>query len=746
VLDKIKLSIAFLILISSLLFSIGDDYLSNRFTKPDKNILVVNDLTTEGFNLIAESEKLELWFDEDTYSIRVVNKESGYIWGLVDSKNLSGMNRVWKGIASSVLTIEYFDKNALSYLLSISDDSVKKEFIPLENGLKINIEYENLGILLQLFISLKNDHLEFYIPFESIKEIGEFKLASVYIAPFLGAVRENKKYGYIFIPDGSGALVRFSKSSLSSNIFEKRIYGKDYSIENLREVSDLKASRPNDFLRDEPTIYMPVFGIVHGVNQNAMFGRVVSGDEYSSIVAYPSGSVTPFNWASVKFIYRQKYLQPTSRSGSGIQVPQKKKNQFNAKLQIYFLNGNDANYIGMAKLYRSMLLSEGILSKKFKTGDIPLSLDFVASELEKKVLGFNVLSTTSYKYIEDVINLFKEKGIENLFVMIEGWQDGGRSGNEISKLSFEKSSGGKDELLHLYENYNNEKTKIVLVENVTKVTEKQININKEAGTNLSQSLIYEDKNNKDLWFYRSYYTNIKLASKYLEEKASKLDELGIKNLAIQEYGIKLYGDLLVDKEIFRDQAKELVKETVEKITEDMSLVFFNANSYLWKYADAIVNIPMNNSQYLFETDTVPFLQIVLSGYIDYFVPFMNDGFFSRLDVLKSIDFGAYPNFILTEIDNYYLFKTPLWCYPSTKFEDWKKSIIDIYSQINEALKHVRGYSIEDRKVIAPGIVLVSYENGIKFLINYTKESFVYKNLEVQPESWILINKGEEKDE
>ena len=745
-LDKIKLSIAFLILISSLLFPIGDDYLSNRFTKPDKNILVVNDLTTEGFNLIAESEKLELWFDEDTYSIRVVNKESGYIWGLVDSKNLSGMNRVWKGIASSVLTIEYFDKNALSYLLSISDDSVKKEFIPLEDGLKINIEYENLGILLQLFISLKNDHLEFYIPFESIKEIGEFKLASVYIAPFLGAVRENKKYGYIFIPDGSGALVRFSKSSLSSNIFEKRIYGKDYSIENLREVSDLKASRPNDFLRDEPTIYMPVFGIVHGVNQNAMFGRVVSGDEYSSIVAYPSGSVTPFNWASVKFIYRQKYLQPTSRSGSGIQVPQKKKNQFNAKLQIYFLNGNDANYIGMAKLYRSMLLSEGILSKKFKTGDIPLSLDFVASELEKKVLGFNVLSTTSYKYIEDVINLFKEKGIENLLVMLEGWQDGGRSGNKISKLSFEKSSGGKDELLHLYENYNNGKTKIVLVENVTKVTEKQININKEAGTNLSQSLIYEDKNNKDLWFYRSYYTNIKLASKYLEEKASKLDELGIKNLAIQEYGIKLYGDLLVDKEIFRDQAKELVKETVEKITEDMSLVFFNANSYLWKYADAIVNIPMNNSQYLFETDTVPFLQIVLSGYIDYFVPFMNDGFFSRLDVLKSIDFGAYPNFILTEIDNYYLFKTPLWCYPSTKFEDWKKSIIDIYSQINEALKHVRGYSIEDRKVIAPGIVLVSYENGIKFLINYTKESFVYKNLEVQPESWILINKGEEKDE
>lgn len=745
-LDKLKFAIVFLILISSFSFSIGDEYLSNRFTKPDKDILVVNDLSTEGFDLISESKNLELWFDENSCSIRIVNKESGYIWGLVDIKNLSGMNRVWKGIASSVLTIEYFDKNALSYLLSISDDSVKKEFIPIENGLKINIEYEKLGISLELYMSLKNDHLEFYVPFESIKETGEFKLASVYIAPFLGAVRENKKYGYIFMPEGSGALIRFSKSSLSSNIFEKRIYGKDYSIENLREISDLKASRPNDFLREEPTIYMPIFGIVHGVNQNAIFGRVVEGDEYSSIVAYPSGSITPFNWASVKFIYRQKYLQPTSRSGSGIQVPQKKKNQFDAKLQIYFLNGNDANYIGMAKLYRNMLIDEGVLSKKSKAGNIPLSLDFVASELEKKVLGFKVLSTTTYKYIEDVINLFKEKGIENLYVLIEGWQEKGRSGNKISKLSFEESIGGKEELLRLYENYNNEKTKIVLVDNVTKVTDKQINIKKEAGTNLSQSLIYEDKNNKDLWFYRSYYTNIKLASKYLTEKASKLSELGIKNFAIKEYGIKLYGDLLVDKELYRDQAKELVKETIEKISKDMNLVFFNANSYLWKYADAIVNIPMNNSQYLFETDTVPFLQIVLSGYIDYFVPFMNDGFFSKLDILKSIDFGAYPNFILTEIDNYYLFKTPLWYYPSTKFEDWKNSILDIYSQINEALKHVRGYSIDDRKVLAPGIVLVSYENGIKFLINYTKEAYVYENVEVGPESWILINEGEEKDE
>ncbi|MDK2839982.1 MAG: hypothetical protein PWQ83_1554 [Thermosipho sp. (in: thermotogales)] len=744
--DKLKIALFGFILISSLLFSIGNDYLSNRFTKPDEKNRVINDLNTEGFKLIAESEKLELWFDEKNYSIRILNKESGYLWGLVDSENLSGMNNIWKGIASSVLTIEYFDDNALNYLLSISDKSVIKKYSKLENGIKIEANYESLAIKLKLYIYLNDDHIEFYIPYESIDEKGNFKLASIYIAPFLGAVRENKKSGYIFIPDGPGALIRFSKSSLNSSMFEKRIYGKDYSIDNLREVSDLKASRPNDFLREEPSIYMPVFGIVHGVNQNAIFGRIISGAEYSSIVAYPSGVISPFYWASFKFIYRQKYLQPTTRSGNGIQVPQKLKNKLDVRYRVYFLTGEQASYVGMAKFYRNILVKEGVLVKKPKSGNIPLSLDFVVSELEKKVLGFNSIKVTTYNYIKECIDYFKHLGVNKLNIFLEGWQERGRSGNKISKFSFEKSVGGKDGLLSLYKKFNDNDIKIYLVENVTKVTQQQININKEAGTNLSQSLIYEDKNNRDLWFFRSYYTNIKLSSDYLKEKALKMNELGIKNLALKEYGIKLYGELLIDNEIYRNQAKELIIKTIANISKNINVSFFNANDYLWKYTNSIINIPMNNSQYLYETDTVPFLQILLSGYIEYFVPFMNDGFFSKLDVLKAIDFGAYPNFILTEIDNYYLAKTPLLYYPSTKFEDWKNSIVDIYKEINKALKHVRGFSISDRDVIAPGIVLVSYENGVSFLINYTENKYEYGNFTVLPESWILISKGEDKYE
>lgn len=40
-----------------------------------------------------------------------------------------------------------------------------------------------------------------------------------------------------------------------------------------------------------------------------------------------------------------------------------------------FLSGDEADYSGMAKCYRSQLIKEGVLKETNDTGDIPLYLD-----------------------------------------------------------------------------------------------------------------------------------------------------------------------------------------------------------------------------------------------------------------------------------------------------------------------------------------------------------------------------------
>lgn len=737
------LIITIYLLVSYLTFSqtIGNEFLSNRFTRPERYVDVSSPFTLEGYTKIGESSTLELWIDLKTTSLRVVDKRSRYIWGdvITTHEAYSEMNDTWKAIAKSVVLIEYFDDRGISNVIGSADETVEKSYTKVKDGIEFRFNFKKVDISFLLSVRVSEDRIVFQLKNGTIKESGNYTLASVIFAPFLGSTVSNEIDGYVFVPDGPGALIRFSKPAHYLNWFEKRVYGKDYGIDNLASVNDLRSKRPNDFLREEPSILTPVFGIVHGVKKNAIFGVVTSGKEYSSIIAYPSGILSFYNWSSAKFLYRQKYLQPTSRSGAGIQVAQKDMNKFDAELEISFLTGSDADYVGMAKYYRDNYLKH-ILSKKIVGNDVPIAISLIGSDIEKRVIGYRTIPITTFKQMEKIVSELKSSGVGNLKVIISGWQKGGIHGNKISKFSFEDSLGDLDDLMNLLKNSKKDGYDVYLLDNVTKVTEKQINLKKEVGINLSQSVIYEDRDNRELWLYRSYYTNIVLASQYVFEKITKLTEKGIQNFALNEYGSKLYGDLKYGHEFFRSDALKLVEKTLEGIRKKVnSLYLSNPNDYIWKYVDGILDIPMNCSQYLFETDTVPFLQIVLSGSIDYFAPYVNNSFFSRIDILKMIEYGALPSFLLTWVDNYLIKKTPLWDYPSTKYGDWKIKIIETYKEVSDALKNVRGAKIVDRFVIEPGIVVVSYDNGKSIVVNYTPKTYVLNEQKIKPQSWIVTN-------
>ncbi|OAA31942.1 hypothetical protein AT15_03710 [Kosmotoga arenicorallina S304] len=738
--------------ISTFANNTGIDYLSNRFTKPEKYEKVNSKFSIANYLKIAENEYIALFIDPKTTSIRVLDKRTGYVWGDVIEKEEAylSLNKSWNAIAKSAVLIEYFNERGIMAVKGSADKNAKRNFQILPDGVSFQVTFEDIDISLNFSIKIDKDSLIFRLNSEDISEKDKFSLGSIVFVPFLGSVPEDELDGYIFIPDGPGALIRYSKSSNYSNWFEKRVYGEDYSIENLTVPNDLRAKRPNDFLREEPKVLIPVFGIVHGVKQNALFGVINSGKEYAAVVAYPSGVLTDYNRAGIKFIYRQKYLQPTSRSGTGVQVVQKKKNNFDAELQIFFLTGDDADYVGMARYYKENFADElfGKPETENKKKILPLGLTVIASDIEKKLIGYNTKSITNVEQIKTIARKLKEENIDNLKIFVEGWQAGGIHGNKVGKLSFESKVGGKKGLISLLENSFQENYEVCLVDNVVKVGEKQINVNREVGINLSQSSIYKERDNKDLWLYRFYYLNPSLSSKYILEKSEKLTEIGFKNLALQEYGRSLYGDMRINREITREETLFMIEETLNKASKTLDLYFFSPNSYAWKYTKGILDIPMNNSQYLFETDTVPFLQILLSGNIEYYVPFMNNSFFSKTSILKAIEYGASPSFLVTWVDNYVIKDTPLWDYPSTKFEDWFMEIKRIYEEMSEALSPVIGSKIVDRKVLESGVVKVDYENGNSIIVNYTDKPYLYEELIVQPQSFLnferkSINSGDD---
>lgn len=712
---------------------------TNRFTRPETYRKVGNRLNVEGFIKIMENQQLEVWHKEKNASIRIVDKVTGYVWGGLPADKPEDMNSTWSGIGNSLVSIDYFDKKGTEKRISIADKQVEKKYTLQGNVLRYDVKFTLLSLSFSFEMGLKDGGVTFRMIDDSIREDKEYSLAALYFVPFLGSTRADEIDGYMFLPDGPGSLIRFAKPSQYLVSFDKRIYGKDYGIDNLSEVNDLKSTRPNDFATQEPNILMPVFGMVHGVKQNGFLARVEKGAEYASIMAIPSGVLTNYNWASTKFIYRQKYLQPTSKSGAGVQVAQQVRNKFSPEISYYFLHNQDADYIGMAKLYRDQLRKEGELPTEERVDkDIPLQLDVIGADIQKGFLFNSLLPITTPERTREIAEDLTNQGVGNLTLIMKGWQKGGLNGSQLSGFSFENKLGGSKELQQLAKTIKDGQGRFYYYENPATGNEKQMDLRSEGANSLSQSLIKLERDNFGIWFKDTYFVEANLVVKYLLSKVGEYTAHGMGNMALDEAGSRLYAENQRDHVTTRLEAKQKLEQSVGEASKALdTLAIYRPNQYLWKYVDEIFDVPVVNSQYLFETDTVPFMQIVLKGSVDYYAPYANMSFFSRTDILKMIEYGTYPSFLITGLSNYELKHTPVSELYSTRYEDWKQHIVEVYKDVNTALSKVEGKQIADRTVLAQGVVRMDYEGGTSILVNYTVNEYTLDGISIPAQGYIV---------
>jgi hypothetical protein len=140
--------------------------------------------------------------------------------------------------------------------------------------------------------------------------------------------------------------------------------------------------------------------------------------------------------------------------------------------------------------------------------------------------------------------------------------------------------------------------------------------------------------------------------------------------------------------------------------------------------------PQVGSQLLYETDTVPFLQIVLSGSVNQFGTPLNASSFSRDRLLRHIEYGIYPSFIVAGCESLDLFRTAQEDFYSANFNDWKEYILEAY-RTADALTVVRGREIIGHTVISEGFIRVDYEDGARVYVNYTDKALTDGDIEVE---------------
>ncbi|CAG9620787.1 DUF5696 domain-containing protein [Sutcliffiella rhizosphaerae] len=706
---------------------------SNQFTQPEKENKPLPEGTLEGFTLVTENDQLALYVQEESLALKIQNKETDYIWnsGLDNSENYR-LNNTWTDMVQSAVTIDYLDRRGNLKTESILTEDSKPEIQMHENGFTAKIKFKTASIDVELSVTLEEDNIIIDVPSGGVEDGTYNKIVSMKVYPFLGAAHMDDISGYLFIPDGSGALMRFERSAYRSDTpFIGAIYGEDEGFSRPKSSED-------EFTFPAQAISVPVYGAVHGVKQNAFLTSIEEGQSYGQVLAYPSGASTDFFWVTSEYQYRFNYFQPTSKSMGGFNVYQPEKNDFNIKQKVMFLQGEEADYVGMANRYQQHLEAQQILEKN-NQDVMDIRLEFLGGETKKGLIWNSVLPMTPLQDIPEFVDELQQNNVDNMHIVYRGWTKGGLTGTLPQKFPIERKLGGKGDL---------EDTIALLSEkNIPFYLHSDFTTAFDGASGFSGSKDVAKKINsqpitKNQFGYGSNYLSPKKSLEMAKKDLVDFLDHGVTNIALETTGNKLFSDFNRGLSSSREEMINIYQELFTLYQEGESeLSFYRPNNYAWEYMERYLDMPMYSSNYMFVTDTVPFLQIVLKGYVPFYANFSNFSHNPKEEVLRMIEFGAYPSFYLTSESAQLLMKTPSRGLYTSEFDIWKEEVINQYTMVKESLGTVENASISDRVVHQPGVSEVVYDNGVTIIVNYTDADVTINGQTIEATSFEVSERG-----
>lgn len=694
---------------------------SNRYTHIKSTETAIN---SQDINLEYKTISTEMgtvYIDEESLAFQVYNNNE-YLWSsTIDYREEDFPENVLYSMRSS-LNITSFNTNNVNYTVvreHLFTPSTIVNMDETENGFVAHIIFGISKIEITMFVTFTTEGIKVEIPDEDIIEEGSYKLKSIQVYKDFGSVKNDDVPGYVFIPDGIGALIDYKGEDLGLPNYQKSIYGNPLGFNKESDLYNL--------VQDGSRLYAPVFGFVHGVDQQGVFANIISGGEYGNInVYYPSknrGYMTVFP----EFIYRSTYNQPVDQLGNSITLLQDNPNTVNISIMYTFLENENANYVGMALTYRDYLLSLGAsYQDALDSENIPLHLSFLASENKAGMIFTNHIQLTTIDDIINIIDTLKIELSDNIILSINGFTDDGASWEGPLYKKMDKSFGSRAELSQL----NQMVESLYLISN--HIMANSTNGGYNQFTELAKKIndqIYTYQNRTSEMYLLEYNVVLENTFKSLNE----LNNLDYDGLALSYMGNTLYGDFSNDKYI-NDQIN-IFTDLLEEL--DKKIALYDSNAYFFPYIDSYFDFPLYSSQFLTFDDTVPFLAIALSNVVDLYGPYANFFPQERDDLLRMIDFHVYPSFILTEESSKKLQDTNFESIYSSKYSSLEPAVYTYYEFVNNALKATKDATIINREVIEDGVVRVTYSNDVWIIINYTDLVLEFEQYTVEPKTYLV---------
>lgn len=684
---------------------------------------------TPNSKCVMENEKFLLELDEATMGISLTDKVTGEVFK--STQDYTEGNVTWNGLCGSGISLEFYSGNStVPITISVKNESPQKEIQYYEDGFDANLYFEKYEFQMQLQVRLAENGISTYIPGDSIKEGETYLLGAVWLYPMMGSTFLGEEQGYMVIPEGSGAIIDLKDNQGKfKNPYSKRIYGDNVGID-AAEINTYGAP----VVTEPQNISMPVFGAVYTQRKCGFLGIVTNGEYNAELLAYPNGVTTPYNWVGIKFHVRDIYTKQTAKS-SGVPTYESKGDIRDMGIKFLFVDGEEADYAGLANQYQNYLVEQGVLKKQ--EDSFKVKIDFLGADSKKWFLFNQTVCMTTVEDLNHIIFDLLDSEVTDILPVYFGWQKNGITLNCGSDdLSIESGLGSKKELLNLSKKLKKQGITLTLQQEFLLANSARLyNTGKDIVKGINQVIIEKPTNQKlfETMYYMTPMRAMILADEYVETygngEVAAISISGITDTLFSYYS----GGTTYSRETCAGQYKEAVEEL-----EFEKVGMVSPNAYMWDQMTQYYDMSLATSNYNFIAEEIPFLPIVLRGYVPYWASYTNFEPNENKFFLKLLEYGAYPSFLITEESPVQLRNTNSSYIYTSEYSILKERIVDYEQRIGEVLKQVAGVGIEDHAYIAEGVVQIQYKNGMSLLINYTDQEYQYKDIVISPLSYYLM--------
>ncbi|TAH70395.1 MAG: hypothetical protein EWM47_05355 [Anaerolineaceae bacterium] len=668
--------------------------------------------------LITESENYKMYLSGANLSITIEDKHTGALIHSTVEGDSRENNKQWLGFINSGVVLNVIDGFNEAVQADLLNNNNLIEINEINNGFRADVAFPDLGFAFQISVRLEGDELLVEIPNETIMEsIDKFHIGAINLFPMLGNSYLGEKEGYMFIPDGNGAIIYLNdKEGRLSGGYSQLVYGDDVGFKDQSTQSLLWGGFQT--VNEAEKILAPVFGMIHTDDEIGFLGIIESGAERASIEAYPNGVKISYNRIYPKFLLRKVFKQPTSNSNTGVVDDfEEERTKYDIKVRYKLLSGDSADYVGLALSFREYLLENYEIQRH--EYDYNTRIDFIGTEREEWLMSTKNVTMTTIDNIRDIYRDLEEEGIRDILSIYKGWQKGGINRVPIKKYKADRNIGGTKDLTALIKDINESNRKLYLYHDALRINPGEFNTTFNVVKRIDKRL-YQESTYMDV--YEEMYYLIPKRSEYHMKKLQK-DYLktGISDLALAGVSNNLFTYTYSGKEYSRKDTMDAYTTMLNNIDGDFNLILEQPFAYMWKYTHAFLDIPVGSSQYNFVDEEIPFLTISTKGIMPLYSEYINFEANKEEFFLKLVETGVYPSFLITWEDSSNLIYTNSADVYSSKYSIYKNSIIEYSLALKEVNDAVKDAFIVGHDRMASGLTIVTYDSGVKVYVNYSDE-------------------------